>query len=89
MNLGIDTHTRYAQVAVVDDDGNLQDELRVPNDQLEQLAEQYAGSDAAIEASGNYRPIYEVLDSHGRNFCKRSEPRNVSIQSEAKLIRSA
>jgi len=64
MNLGIDTHTRYAQVAVVDDDGNLQDELRVPNDQLEQLAEQYAGSDAAIEASGNYRPIYEMLDEH-------------------------
>ena len=64
MNLGIDTHTRYAQVAVVDDDGNLQDELRVPNNQLEQLAEQYAGSDAVIEASGNYRPIYEVLDEH-------------------------
>jgi Transposase and inactivated derivatives len=64
MNLGIDTHTRYAQVAVVDDDGNLQDELRVPNDQLEQLAEQYAGSDAVIEATGNYRPIYEVLDEH-------------------------
>ena len=64
MNLGIDTHTRYAQVAVVDDDGNLQNELRVPNDQLEQLAEQYAGSDAVIEASGNYRPIYEVLNEH-------------------------
>ncbi len=42
----------------------MQNELRVPNDQLEQLAEQYAGSDAVIEASGNYRPIYEVLDEH-------------------------
>jgi len=64
MYLGIDTHTRYAQVAVVDDDGNLHDELRIPNDKLEQLAEQYAGSEAAIEATGNYRPIYEVLDEH-------------------------
>ncbi len=64
MYLGIDTHTRYAQVAVVDDDGNLHDELRIPNDKLEQLAEQYAGSEAAIEATENYRPIYEVLDEH-------------------------
>jgi transposase len=64
MYLGIDTHTRYAQVAVVDGDGNLQDELRLPNDRLDELAEQYAGSEAAIEVSGNYRPIYEVLDEH-------------------------
>lgn len=64
MYLGIDTHTRYAQVAVVDDDGNLHDEVRLPNDRLDELAEQYAGSAVAIEASGNYRPIYEVLDKH-------------------------
>ncbi len=38
-------------------DGNLQDEIRLPNDRLSELAEQYAGSEAAIEASGNYRPI--------------------------------
>ncbi len=64
MYLGIDTHTRYAQVAVVDTDGNLQDKFRLPNDCLDELAEEYAGSDAAIEASGNYRPIYEILDEH-------------------------
>jgi transposase len=64
MYLGIDTHKRYSQVAVVDDDGNLQDEIRLPNDRLSKLAEQYAGGEAAIEASGNYRPIYEMLDEH-------------------------
>ena len=64
MYLGIDTHKRYSQVAVVDDDGNLQDEISLPNDRLAELAEQYAGSEAAIEASGNYRPIYEMLDEH-------------------------
>ena len=64
MNLGIDIHDHYAQVAVVDDDGNLQDEFRVPNDRLDELAEEYAGGNAAIEASGNYRPVYEVLDEH-------------------------
>ena len=64
MYLGIDTHKEYSQVAVVDGDGNLQDEIRLPNDHLDELAEQYAGGDAAIEASGNYRPIYEMLDEH-------------------------
>lgn len=64
MNLGIDIHDHYAQVAVVDDDGNLQDEFRLPTARLDELAEEFAGSDAAIEASSNYRPIYEVLDEH-------------------------
>jgi len=64
MYLGIDTHTRYAQVAVVDGDGNLHEEIRVPTDRLDDLAEQYAGGEAAIEASGHYRPAYEMLDEH-------------------------
>ncbi|AZH24754.1 IS110 family RNA-guided transposase [Haloplanus aerogenes] len=64
MYLGIDTHKRYSQVAVVDGDGNLQDEIRLPNDRLDELAEQYTGAEAAIEASGHYRPIYEMLDEH-------------------------
>lgn len=50
------------QVAVVDDDGSLQDEIRHPIDRLDDLAEKYAGCEAAIEASGNYRPVYEMLD---------------------------
>ena len=64
MYLGIDIHKRYSQVAVVDGDGNLQDEIRLPNDRLDELAKQYAGGEAAIEASGNYRPIYETLNEH-------------------------
>jgi transposase len=64
MFLGIDIHDHYAQVAVVDADGNLQDEIRIPIDRLDELAEEYAGGEAAIEASGNYRPAYEMLDEH-------------------------
>jgi transposase len=64
MYLGIDTHKRYSQVAVVDGDGNLQEESRLPNDRLSELAEQYTGAEAAIEASGHYRSIYEMLDEH-------------------------
>ncbi|WP_420192019.1 IS110 family transposase [Haloplanus salinarum] len=48
----------------MDDDGNLQDEIRLPNDRLSELAEQYAGGEAAIEASGHYRPVYEMLNEH-------------------------
>lgn len=64
MYLRIDTHKRYSQIAVVDGDGNLDDESRLPNDRLNELAEQYAGSEAAIEASGTYRPVYEMLNEH-------------------------
>ncbi len=64
MCLGIDIHKRYSQVAVVDDDSNLQQESRLPNDRLGELAEHYAGSEVVIEASENYRPVYEALDEH-------------------------
>jgi len=60
----IDIHKQYSQVTVVDSDGNLQQERRLPNNHLEKLAEHYAGSEAVIEASGNYRPVYEALDEH-------------------------
>jgi len=64
MFLGIDLHDHEAQVAVVDDDGNLQTEIRLPTNRLDELAEEYAGSQAAIEASTHYRSAYEMLDEH-------------------------
>jgi transposase len=64
MFLGIDLHDHEAQVAVVDDDGTLQDEIRLPTDRLDELAEEYAGSEAVIEASDHYRAAYEMLDEH-------------------------
>lgn len=39
MFLGIDTYERYSQVAVVDDDGKLHDEIHLPNDRFDELAE--------------------------------------------------
>lgn len=64
MYLGIDLHDHEAKVAVVDDDGNLQKEIRLPTNRLDELAEEYAGGQAAIEASTNYRAAYEMLDEH-------------------------
>jgi transposase len=46
------------------DDDNLPDEIRLPNDLLAELPNQYAGGEAAIEASGHYRSVYEMLNEH-------------------------
>ena len=62
--LGIDLHKRESQVAVVDQDGEIEREVRVENANLVTLAEEYAGSEAAIEATGNYFTVYDTLDEH-------------------------
>ncbi len=50
MYLGIDVHKRYAQVAVMDEAGEIVEEVRVENANLDDLAKRYAGAEAAIEA---------------------------------------
>jgi hypothetical protein len=57
MYFSSDTHKKFSQVTIVDGDGRLQDEIRLPNDRLDEFAEEYSGGDAAIEVLGNYRPI--------------------------------
>lgn len=59
--LGIDVHKRDSQIAVLDEQGELVGEQRIENDQFDELAEAYAGSEAALEATGNYYTIYETL----------------------------
>lgn len=62
--LGIDLHKDDSRVAVLDDDGEVVEEARVQNASLEAIAEEYAGSQAAIEATGNYYTVYDTLDEH-------------------------
>jgi len=64
MYLGIDVHKRYAQVAVMDDAGEVVEEVRVENANLEDLAQRYAGSQAAIEATSNHYHIHDTLAKH-------------------------
>jgi transposase len=64
MNLGIDVHKRYAQVAVMDEAGEIVEEVRVENANLDDLAQRYAGAQAAIEATSNYYHIYDTLSEH-------------------------
>ena len=68
MYLGIGIHKRYAQVAVLDENGKIDREVCVENANLDEVAQEYAGSEAAIEATSNYYHIHdtpsEYLDGH-------------------------
>ena len=64
MYLGIDIHKRYAQVAVMDESGEIVEEVRVENANLDELAQRYAGAEAAIEATANYYHIRDTLSEH-------------------------
>lgn len=64
MYLGIDIHKQYAQVAVMDKNGTIDREVRVKNANLDEIAQEYAGSEAAIEATSNYYPIYDTLSEY-------------------------
>jgi len=64
MYLGIDVHKRYAQVAVMDETGAIVEEVRVENANLDELAQRYAGAQAAIEATSNYYHIHDTLSEH-------------------------
>ncbi|WP_435080039.1 IS110 family transposase [Halococcus sp. AFM35] len=64
MYLGIDVHKRESQVAVRNEDGEIVREVRVENANLDEIAQQYAGSEAAIEATGNYYTIHDTLDEY-------------------------
>ena len=62
--LGINVHKDESHVAVLDDDGEVDRETLVENANLDEVAEEYEGSQAAIEATGNYYTIYDTLDEH-------------------------
>ena len=64
MHLGIDTHKRYAQVAVMNEAGEIVEEVRVENTNLDEFAQQYAGAEATIEATSNYYHIYDTLSEY-------------------------
>ena len=64
MYLGIDVHKRYAQVAAMDEAGEIVEEVRVENANLNDLAQRYAGAEAALEATSNYYHIHDTLSEH-------------------------
>ena len=75
MFIGIDVHKRYSQIAVLDHNGEIVEEVRVENANLDDFAQQYAGSQAAIEATSNYYHIHDTL----------SECLDVTVANPSKL----
>lgn len=76
MYLGIGVHKRYAQVAVMDEDGEIVEEGRVQNPNLDGLVQRYAGAEAVIETTTNYYHIHDTLSeqldvtvTHPDNSC--------------------
>lgn len=64
MFLGIDIHKREAQVAVRNDDGDVIEQVRIKNTDLEEIAQRYAGGEALLEATTNYFYIYDMLSEY-------------------------
>ena len=64
MYIGIDVHKRYSQIAVLDHDGEILEEVRVENANLDEFAQQYTGSQAVVEATSNYYHIHDTLSEH-------------------------
>jgi transposase len=62
--LGIDLHKDESQVAVLDDDAEVVEEIRVTNANPDDVAEEYAGAKAALEATSNYYTVYDTLNEH-------------------------
>ncbi|MEY7852289.1 IS110 family transposase [Natrarchaeobius sp. A-rgal3] len=87
MYLGIDIHKRYAQVAVMDDAGELVEEVRVENANLDDLAQRYAGADAAIEATSNYYHIHDTLSEHLDVTVAHPQKLNVIADTDKKTDR--
>ena len=73
MYLGIDIHKQYTQVAVMDEAGEIVEEVRVENANLfDELAQRYAGAEAAIEATSNYYHIHDTLSEYRGCDCCQS-----------------
>jgi transposase len=64
MFLGIDIHKREAQVAVRNDDGDVIEQVRVKNTDLEEIAQRYADGEALLEATTNYFYIHDMLSEY-------------------------
>ena len=83
--IGIDIHKKYSYVAVVDELGEIKEEAKIENtkESLEQFASKYKGAKAVIEATGNYRFIYDVLENYME--VKLAHPYKTRAIAEARI----
>jgi transposase len=83
--IGIDIHKKYSYAAVVDETGEIIEETRIANtkESLEQFASKYQGAKAVIEATSNYRFIYDVLENYME--VKLAHPYKTKAIAEARI----
>jgi len=83
--IGLDVHKKYSYAAVVDELGEVKEEVRIENTKqsLEQFASKYQGAEAVIEATGNYRFIYDILENY--MDVKLAHPYKARVIAEARI----
>jgi len=83
--IGLDVHKRYSYVAVVDELGEIVEEKRIENtkESLQKFASKYKGAKAVIEATSNYRFIYDVLENYVE--VKLAHPYKTRAIAEARI----
>jgi len=80
----LDIHKKYSY-ATIDESGEIQEETRIENTKqgLEQFASKYKGARAVIEATSNYRFIYDVLENY--MDVKLANPYKTRVIAEARI----
>ena len=83
--IGVDIHKKYSYAAVVDELGEIKEEVKIENtkESLEQFAIKYQGARAVIEATGNYRFIYDILENYME--VKLAHPYKTRAIAEARI----
>jgi transposase len=78
-------HKKYSYVAVVDELGEIIEETRIENsrESLERFASKYQGAKAVIEATSNYRFIYDILEKYME--VKLAHPYKTRAIAEARI----
>jgi transposase len=83
--IGIDVHKKYSQVAVVNELGEVKEEIRIENtrESLNEFAQKYKGAKAVIEATGNYRFLWDILENYFD--LKLAHPYKTRVIAEARI----
>ena len=85
--IGIDQHKRFSQVAVMDEKGEIVSERKLHHDNPElmrQYFSRYTEGIAALEATGNWDWLHELLEEEFQAV-KMSNPYRTRLIAEAKV----
>lgn len=83
--LGVDLHRRRSYVVLMDNQGNLIDQRRLPNDAMSDYVAQLPKSTfAVLEATGNWSYMYDVLEE-GTDKVVLAHPKRVKAIAAARI----